>query len=56
MPKTYPCKGCTRVNNPYDCNNKNCVPWREWFLERWAAMQENCSKALQEIKQKEIKQ
>ena len=56
MPKTYPCKGCTRVKDPENCENKRCQAWQEWFLERWAAMQKNCSHALQEMKQKEINQ
>ena len=30
-----PCKNCTRVENPEECGNKNCVMWREWFLEQW---------------------
>jgi len=30
-----PCLGCTRVKDPRSCENKNCVPWRNWFLQRW---------------------
>ena len=30
-----PCVYCTKVTNPENCENKSCIPWREWFLERW---------------------
>lgn len=30
-----PCFGCTRVKEPEKCENKKCVPWREWFLASW---------------------
>lgn len=33
--KVSPCKGCTRVKNPGDCENKCCSVWRNWFLRQW---------------------
>lgn len=30
-----PCLSCTLVADPRDCDNKNCQPWRKWFLHRW---------------------
>lgn len=30
-----PCLSCTRVKDPRDCENKNCMLWRKWFLGRW---------------------
>lgn len=30
-----PCMGCTRVEDPRDCDNKNCMLWQKWFLARW---------------------
>jgi hypothetical protein len=33
-----PCKSCTRVKDPQDCDNKTCAAWREWWLKRWEAM------------------
>ncbi len=30
-----PCVGCNRVKDPKNCENKNCKPWRAWFLGRW---------------------
>lgn len=30
-----PCLTCRRVANPRACENKNCNPWRQWFIERW---------------------
>ena len=35
-----PCLTCTRVKDPKNCQNKSCSIWQEWFLKRWAAMQE----------------
>ncbi len=31
-----PCLSCSRVQDPRMCDNKNCKPWRQWFLDRWA--------------------
>lgn len=33
-----PCGYCTRVPEPRDCENKNCMLWRKWYIERWDAM------------------
>lgn len=30
-----PCLYCTGVENPAECENKNCGPWRHWFICRW---------------------
>lgn len=30
-----PCKTCTRVSDPADCENKQCKLWSQWFLSRW---------------------
>ena len=38
MGNNCPCKGCTRVKDPRDCENKSCAEWREWWLKRWEAM------------------
>lgn len=35
IPHTYPCTLCTRVDDPSRCENKNCAPWRSWFLSKW---------------------
>lgn len=35
MREISPCKTCTRVRCPEDCENKNCRQWRAWFLENW---------------------
>ena len=34
-----PCKTCTRVKDPTNCENKTCLPWRKWFLRKWAELQ-----------------
>lgn len=34
----YPCKTCTRVQDPHLCSNKNCEEWKEWFLFVWNRM------------------
>lgn len=26
---------CNRVEDPANCENKQCVLWRNWFLSRW---------------------
>lgn len=31
-----PCLTCTRVLDPQVCENKECRPWRQWFIGRWA--------------------
>lgn len=36
--KMSPCLTCTRVENPADCENKNCQVWRQWFISRWDRM------------------
>ena len=56
MSNKYPCRTCKRVKAPYDCNNKNCAIWQEWFLKWWENMRKNCRNALQEMKEKETKQ
>lgn len=35
-----PCDRCTRVGNPENCENKNCVPWRQWFSYRWEQLRQ----------------
>lgn len=30
-----PCLSCRKVADPADCENKNCVLWRQWFIVRW---------------------
>ena len=35
LKKASPCLCCTRVTDPRNCENKNCHPWRQWFLGRW---------------------
>ena len=34
--KTSPCRRCTRVTDPDNCENKRCGIWQRWFLGRWA--------------------
>ena len=36
--KLSPCSYCTRVPDPRDCENKACMLWRRWFIERWEQM------------------
>ena len=33
--KNSPCAVCRRVEKPEQCDNKDCMLWRRWFLERW---------------------
>ena len=34
----YPCRNCTRVRDPQNCENKICKDWQAWFFERWDNM------------------
>ena len=36
MNKMSPCENCTRTVNPGMCEDKTCVRWRRWYLQRWA--------------------
>ena len=36
-----PCTYCSKVANPSNCDNKKCVPWQRWFLQKW-----ECTRAL----------
>lgn len=40
-----PCLTCTRVQDPDSCENKRCGPWQQWFLRRWAHLQDQYRKA-----------
>ena len=31
-----PCKTCTRVKLPYNCEMKGCGAWRQWIKAKWA--------------------
>ena len=33
-----PCGYCTRVSDPRECENKNCMLWRKWYIDRWDTM------------------
>lgn len=30
-----PCSNCTRAKDPRLCEDKTCVRWRKWYIERW---------------------
>ena len=36
MIEQSPCRSCTRVKAPGDCENKCCRVWSKWFLKSWA--------------------
>lgn len=38
----YPCKTCTQVEDPQNCDRKLCKAWREWFLEKWEELRKGC--------------
>jgi len=33
-----PCLRCGRVADPERCEDKECLLWRRWFVEKWDAM------------------
>lgn len=45
-----PCKSCTTVEDPADCERKTCKRWRTWFLEQWDYL---APRILQMLKEKE---
>lgn len=47
--KKNPCKTCTRVNDPYNCGNKDCVDWKEWFLSTWNRMHKKYRQAAKQF-------
>ena len=36
-----PCACCQRVAEPNQCENKNCMYWRKWFIGRWERIRKN---------------
>ena len=50
--KQSPCKSCTRVKDPLNCENKNCATWREWFSARWKLINDYYRKYHDKDKQK----
>lgn len=36
MTEKSPCRSCTRVKDPGNCENKCCRVWNQWFLKSWA--------------------
>lgn len=47
-----PCLRCTRVKNPRSCDNKQCEPWRAWFLSRWALIHAYPRRQMQQAEQR----
>ena len=33
-----PCLCCERVADPANCENKDCKPWRQWYVATWDSM------------------
>ena len=33
--KVSPCKWCFRVPDRFQCENKGCGVWRQWYINRW---------------------
>lgn len=44
--KLSPCLHCTRVRDTQNCENKNCKPWREWFMAQWEATRRQFRKGM----------
>ena len=30
-----PCKSCTAVTDPNDCERKICTRWQKWLVAKW---------------------
>ena len=35
-----PCKTCTWVKDPRNCENKHCQEWQQWFIDMWDMLRE----------------
>ena len=33
-----PCDTCKKVDDPEDCERKQCGKWKHWWLRRWEAL------------------
>lgn len=42
--KEKPCIGCSRVENPDRCDNKDCKRWQRWFIHRWEQLRRAAGK------------
>lgn len=47
-PVVNPCLSCTLVQDPENCQNKNCTLWQQWFIHRWDQMRLCCRKEMEE--------
>ena len=47
--KTSPCLRCIRVAHPEECENKTCIRWQRWYIERWEAMRFAVRKAMEGV-------
>lgn len=50
--KASPCLTCTRVEDPRNCENKKCQPWRNWFVARWDAIRSSARAEMEQTPQK----
>ena len=44
-----PCQFCNRVQDPGNCENKNCRVWQKWFLSRWALIRQSPRQAMDQM-------
>lgn len=49
-----PCLRCSRVEDPANCENKNCRLWRMWFLSRWELIRSFPRQAMEEAPMKPV--
>ena len=43
-----PCVRCQRVQDPGQCENKECQQWQQWFVGRWEAMRRQTRVAMEQ--------
>ena len=58
MDKIYcdpsPCRSCSRVRDPENCENKGCKVWREWFMKRWELIHRFPREAMEQMELKPV--
>lgn len=47
-----PCRTCTRVKDPYNCGNRNCADWKQWYLARQRLINGYAKKNLPDYEQR----
>lgn len=47
-----PCENCTKVNDPDNCSDKQCLEWKKWYLARQKLINGYAKKHLPDYEQR----